>query len=108
VNTFAYVGGGLALAPLTVWQAAGFPFERVTMAGWVSLLYMAVFPSVVCYLIYYHALTHMMPSRVSSVSYIQPVLATLMAVILLGEHVTPSLVLSAAVILFGVYLVERG
>jgi len=108
VNTFAYVGGALALAPATLWQAFRFTFAQVSAAGWLSLLYMALFPSVVCYLIYYYALTHITASRVSAFSYLQPLLATLMAVFLLGERVTFALVVGGAVILAGVYLTERG
>jgi len=108
VNTFGYLGGALAMAPVTLWQSAGFSFSRISPAAWASLFYMALFPSVVCYLIYYHALTHIATSRVAAFSYIQPVLATGMGVWLLGEHVTPALMLSGAVVFAGVYLTERG
>jgi drug/metabolite transporter (DMT)-like permease len=108
VNAFAYVGGALALAPVTLWQAVPFSFASVSLAGWLSLAYMAVFPSVVCYLIYYYALTHIPASRVAAFSYLQPVLATVLGVLALGERVTPPLVLGGAIIFSGVYLTERG
>jgi drug/metabolite transporter (DMT)-like permease len=108
VNTFAYVGGALALGPITAWEASRFSFAGVTASGWLSLTYMALFPSVVCYLIYYHALKHISASRVSAFSYLQPVLAMVMAVVILGEHVTLPLVAAAAVIFAGVYMTERG
>ena len=108
VTSFAYIGGALALAPLTLWEGWRFAFERVSVAGWAGVLYMAVFPSLVCYLIYYYALTHIAASRVASLSYLQPVVATALAVALLGEHITLPLVLGGAVIFGGVYLTERG
>ena len=108
VNTFGYVGGGLALAPLLVWLARDFNFTRVSAAGWLSLVYMALFPSVVCYLIYYHALRHIPASRVSAFYYLQPVLATAMAALALGERITLPVVAGGAVIFSGVYLAERG
>ncbi|MDX2151498.1 MAG: DMT family transporter [Bryobacteraceae bacterium] len=108
VNTFAYVGGSLLLAPLTYVSARGFLFEQVTAAGWLSLLYMAVFPSVVAYLIYYWALAWIPASRLSAFSYLQPLLATLMAIPLLGEQVTLSLMIGGALVLAGVWLTERG
>jgi drug/metabolite transporter (DMT)-like permease len=107
VNTFAYVGAAVALTPVTLWEGARFVFAQVTWVGWSCLTYMALFPSVICYLIYYYALSHMMPSRVSAFSYLQPPLVTVMGVVLLGEHVTLALVLSAAVVFAGVYLAER-
>lgn len=107
VNTFAYVGGALMLSPVTLWQAAGFSFHRVSAGGWASLIYMALFPSMVCYLIYYHALTQIPASRVSAFSYLQPLLATLMAVPALGETITGNLIGGGLLVLAGVWLTER-
>ena len=52
---------------------------HVSAAAWLSMLYMALFPSVLAYLIYYYALAHIPASRVSAFSYLQPVFATAMA-----------------------------
>ncbi len=107
VNGFAYISGAVLLAPILVWQARGFSFAHVSAAGWSSLVYMALFPSVICYLIYYHALTHISASRVSAFIYLEPLIATLMGVAFLGERITGSLVAGGTVIFTGVYLTER-
>jgi drug/metabolite transporter (DMT)-like permease len=107
VNTIAYIGGALAMAPVTLWQSAGFDYSRVPASAWGGLIFMAAVPSVTCYLIYYHALAHMEASQLSAFSYLLPVLATLMGIAILGEHVTASLVISGAVIFTGIYLTER-
>jgi drug/metabolite transporter (DMT)-like permease len=107
VNTVAYVGAAIAMLPVTLWQSAGFNFARVSTLAWSCAFYMALFPSVICYLIYYHALTHMAPSRVSAFSYLQPPLVAVMGVFLLDEHITAALAISALVILAGIYLTER-
>jgi drug/metabolite transporter (DMT)-like permease len=108
VNTFAYVGGAVALAPLTLWQAAAFPFARVSATGWLSLTYMALCPSVIAYLIYYHALTRIPASRVAAFCYFQPLMATMLGVLMLGEHLSVPLVAGGTIIFCGVYLAERG
>lgn len=108
VNTFAYAGTAVAMLPLTLGYGWEFDFQRVTWMGWSSLLYMAVFPSVVCCLIYYYALTHVPASRVSAFAYLQPLFATAMAVPLLAEHPTTSLVSGGALVLAGVFLAEQG
>lgn len=107
MNTFAYVVSAIALLPLTVTASAGFDFGSVTAGGWVGLLYMAFFPSVVCYLIYYYALNWIPASRVSALSYFQPVLATLMAIPVLGEYPSGGLLIGGAVVLTGVIMAER-
>ncbi len=108
VNAFAYVGGALMLAPLTVSQSAGFDYGGVTVRGWLSILYMAGFSSVVCYLIFYWALAHIPASRVSAFSYLQPLFATLLAIPLLGEVITVPLMLGGALVFAGVLMTERG
>ena len=107
LNTFAYVGSGIALAPVVLWQGSGFAFLQVSWLAWLSVVYMALFSSVLCYVIYHYALTYIPASRVAAFSYLQPLLATLMAIPVLGEHPTRSLVLGGSLVLLGVFLVER-
>lgn len=107
VNTVAYVGGALLMAPVTVWQAARFPLAAVPWSAWLSVFYMALGPSVICYLIYYYALAHMEASRLSAYNYLLPAMATLLGVWTLGEHITPWTVVSGVVIFGGIYMVER-
>lgn len=107
VNTFAYVGGALMLAPLTLWYAFRFDFAAVSAAAWASFLYMAVFPSLVCYLIFSYALAWLPGSRLTAFGYLQPFVATAGAVLLLGEPITAGLVAGGVLVLAGVYLAER-
>ncbi|MDZ4799107.1 MAG: DMT family transporter [Bryobacteraceae bacterium] len=107
VNTFAYVGTGLALLPMTIYLSRDFPFHSVSMTAWASLLYMAFCPSVIGYLIYYHALSRIPASKLSTFTYMQPLLATLMAIPALGEHPTSSLAFGGIMILAGVFVAER-
>jgi drug/metabolite transporter (DMT)-like permease len=107
VNTFAYVGGGLLLLPVTAWQANSVALSKVSVAAWASVAFMAAFPSVLAYVLYSHVLKFAPASRVSAFSYLQPVLATTLAIPLLDEQPTPSLVGGGVLVLFGVFLTER-
>jgi drug/metabolite transporter (DMT)-like permease len=107
VNTVAYVGGALLLAPVTIWQATRFPLATVPWQAWLSVFYMALGPSVVCYLIYYYALAHMDASRLSAFNYLLPVLATLLGVWTLGERITIWTAVAGMIIFSGVFMVER-
>jgi drug/metabolite transporter (DMT)-like permease len=108
VNTFAYVGGGALLIPFAVWHSARFDFSRVTPTAWASLLYMALFSSVICYSIFYYALRHIPASRVSAFSYLQPPLAMALGILILGDQFSGSLVAGGTLVLTGVYMTERG
>jgi drug/metabolite transporter (DMT)-like permease len=107
MNTIAYAGSAVALAPLTLWQSAGFDYGAVSMAGWLSLLYMALFPSLIAYMIFYYALTWIPASRLAAFAYLQPFLTMTMAVALLGDPISKSLATGGAMVLAGVWLVER-
>jgi drug/metabolite transporter (DMT)-like permease len=107
VNTFGYVGCAVVLAPVTIWEATRFDLSSVSAGAWASLLYMAVFPSVICYTIYYYALTYMAASRVAALTYLEPFIATLLAVVWLGESVTYAVVAGGILVLAGVWLTER-
>jgi drug/metabolite transporter (DMT)-like permease len=107
MNFFAYVGGAILICPVTLWQGARFPFASISFAGWAGLLYMALFSSIIGHLIYSYALTHLPPARLSAFSYLQPLTATVLAVLLLDERVTPSLLAGGGLIMAGVWLTER-
>jgi len=107
VNAVAYVGGALLLAPVTLWQAARFHMATVPLSAWTSVFYMALGPSVICYLIYYYALGRMEASQLAAINYLLPVLATLMGVWILGEQVSLWAIVAATVIFSGIYMVER-
>lgn len=108
VNTFAYVGAAIAMLPITLGYGSSFDFEKVTWVAWVSVLYMALFPSVLCYSIYYYTLTYVPASRVAAFSYLQPLLAMTMAMAFLGERPTAGLLSGGALVLVGVFLAEKG
>jgi drug/metabolite transporter (DMT)-like permease len=58
-------------------------------------------------LIYYYALTHIPASRVSAFSYLQPLLATVLAIPFLGETPSASMVTGGCLVLAGVFVAER-
>lgn len=107
VNLFGYSFGGLLFVPLAVALGWNFDFAQVSLTAWLSLVYMAAFSSVFCYLIYYYALSHAPASRVSAFSYLQPLLATLFAIPVLGERPTVELAVGGALVVAGVYMTER-
>ena len=107
INSVAYIGGSLAIAPLTIWLSVRYGVGRASASAWWSVAYMAVFSSVLAYFIYNYALTYMPASRASAISYLQPLGATLLAVLLLGEPVTTALAIGGILVLTGVFVTER-
>lgn len=107
MNLYNYLAGAIAILPLAVWRGTKLDWAAVSWKGWLGLAYMSVFASVVAYLIYYWALRHLSASRLAASSYLMPVLATTLGILLLGERITAHLVVGGALVLLGVYLSER-
>lgn len=107
MNLYMYIAGGLIALPLAVREGLKLDWGRVGWQGWAGMLYMAGLASVLAYLIYYWALRHLAASRLAAFTYLQPMLATLLGVMVLGEPVTPNLIWGGSLVVVGVYLAER-
>ena len=108
VNTLGFLAGALVLLPVGLWQGWQFDWTRATWGGWTSLVYMAACGSVLSYLIFNYALGQISASRVASFTYSQPLIATAISVLALGEPVTWGVVGGGVLVLSGVWLVGRG
>jgi drug/metabolite transporter (DMT)-like permease len=107
VNAVAYWGGAILSLPFAIWGLVRLGSAHLGAGAWAGILYMSFAPSIIGYLIYSEALRHLPASRVASVTYLQPVLATLLAVTFLGERPGVPYACGALVILGGVWLVQR-
>lgn len=104
----SYAAGALCLLPVAWNELRDFHPTQVSSAAWIAFLYMTVISSVVCYLFFYYALSRLAASRVSAFAYLQPLAATLLALPLLGEPITSTIVGGGSLVLAGVFLAERG
>jgi drug/metabolite transporter (DMT)-like permease len=90
-----------ALAALSGWRA-------IPWQGWTALLYMAVCSSAMAYIFYYWLLRYLEASQLSAFTYLLPVLAVILGIVLLGERGSAMQILGGALALGGVYWVESG
>lgn len=107
VTAVGYIGGTLLLLPSLWFAAKGFNFAQVSLSAWAGVFYMGAISSVMGYMIYYFALAHIPASRMAAFQYLQPVFASLMAIVLLGEGLTATALAAGGVIFTGVLVTER-
>lgn len=107
MNTFNAAVAAILFLPAAVRQGIRLDWGSVGWAGWAGLFYMAAMSAVAGYLLFYWLLGHMDASRVVVVNYVQPIVVFLLSIPILGEHPTSRLLVSAALVLAGVYLAER-
>lgn len=77
----------------------------VSWVGVSSLLYLSVFGTVAYYIIYQYAIKHGTPLIASTVLYLQPIVAFVLAFTLLGEGLTLGFIIGAVLILLGTWKV---
>jgi drug/metabolite transporter (DMT)-like permease len=75
--------------------------------GWYALLYLIVIGSLLSYSAYVFALNKLPPTLVSVYAYINPVVAILLGWLLLKEKMNVHMLPGTAIILYGVYVVNR-
>lgn len=107
MNMLSYSIGTVTLLPLSWIYRGSFHASQVSSTGWLSLAYMVVFSSVIAYLVYYYALSHMPASRLAAFTYVEPVLAAVLGYWMLSEPVTWALAFGGAMVLAGVWVAER-
>lgn len=98
----------LLLAGTLLGEYRGFSLSSVSLRSWFSLGYLILFGSVVAFTAYTWLLEHYSPTLVATHTYINPVVAVLLGWALAGEAVTPNVLLSAAMVIAAVMLVDRG
>ena len=98
----------LLLAGTLAREYRGFAFASVSLRSWLALAYLILFGSVVAFTAYNWLLEHYSPTLVATHTYINPIVAVLLGWLLAGESVTPNVLLSSALVIGAVMLVDRG
>lgn len=86
----------------------GFFLTSVSPRSWLSLGYLIAFGSVVAFTAYNWLMEHYSPTLVATHTFINPIVAVLLGWLLAGEAVTFNVLLSAAMVVSAVILVDRG
>lgn len=80
---------------------------RLTSTGWTSLLILGVFGSGIAYITWYDALKVLPASQLSVFIYIEPLITTVVAALLLSEAVNLAAVLGGGITILGIYMVNK-
>src|SRR5688572_4444091 len=79
----------------------------VNFNGWMAVGFLGIFCSGLAYIAWYDALKALTTAETGAFLYIEPLVAVVVAFFVLGEAITLASILGGAVILFGVWLVNR-
>ena len=104
------VGGALLVVlGVVVGELSRAEPSSFSTASLAAMAYLVVFGSLVAFSAYTWLLQHAPVSVVSTYAYVNPVVAVVLGMVVLGERVTPSMIVGAAIILAAVaFIVSRG
>ena len=80
-------------------------WQGISRTSWVALLYLIVFGSLVGFSAYVWLLRSAPLSLVSTYAYVNPVVAVVLGAILVGEALTPRILVAGSIILAAVALI---
>ncbi len=95
----------LAVAGLLTGEAAAVHLSQVSVASWLSVLYLIVFGSLVAFSAYVWLLTKVATTAVATYAYVNPLVAVLLGWAVLGERITGQTLIAAALIVVAVVLI---
>ncbi len=101
------LAGVLVMLPFTIFEAATNPLPVLTLPGFGLSLAAALFPGYGAYLAFSVMQRELGAARVSVVLYLGPIYAALIAWLVLGEPLQMHHLIGLALILPGIYLVNR-
>ena len=94
--------------PFFLWEKATADiFTIIDLRGLIGILFGAVFTSVLAYVFFNFAIRHIVANEVGIFLYIDPIVAILIALPLLGETITKSFLIGSLLVFLGIYIAER-
>ena len=106
VTAYTLAFGTLFYIPFGLYRALNFDYSNVTIGAWISILYYSLGISVTAYILWYWLLKHMEATRLAVFNNIQPVIASIVALVFFGEPIGPGLVIGGSIVLIGVLITE--
>ena len=107
VTAYTFLVCSIVSLPFALWENPQAYLMKATAAGWGSILYMTVFSSVLGYLFHLIAVQEIGAARSAVFVNLVPLFTIGLAWYFLNEPVTPFKLVSAAMIICGVYLAVR-
>ena len=105
-HLFALISVWLLSIPIGGWEFV-WEIDRWSLGVWLGVLYLAIINTGLSHLLFVYALREVSSAQAVSYTYLQPPMTALMAMVVLGEQPTLMTLICGAVILVGIWLVNR-
>jgi drug/metabolite transporter (DMT)-like permease len=102
--TMGMAVGGICLTAMA-WAGNSFePITRFQSAQWIAVLYIGIFGGALLFYLWAFALARSTPTQVAISVTVNPIVASVLAAILLGEQLSWNIVLGLGAVFFGIWI----
>lgn len=107
ITAASIVGSMLFWLPVAGVSIVVTGWHPLGLAAWVGLIWLAIMSTVIAYLAWFRGLKDVDGSAAASTLFIQPLLGTLLAIVLLHDQLTPMTVVGGVLIIVSVFIISR-
>lgn len=106
VSAISFLFGAITFLPLMIKESYSWNFGMINIQGWTGIFFGVFLSSALAYFLYYYAISKMAAQEVGLFTYIDPVVAVLIAIPLLGEFPNLYYILGTFLVFGGIYFAE--
>lgn len=107
VTSIAFLFGSITFIPFMIPELQVWSFSQLDIRGWVGIIFGVIFSSALAYGLFIYGMSKMEAQEVGIFSYIDPVIAVILAIPLLGEYPTPTFFIGSFLVFIGIIIAER-
>jgi len=107
ITAAAIVGSAVVWVPLAGGEMLYRGWHPLSLTAWLGVGWLAIMSTVVAYLAWFKGLEQVDGSAAASTLFVQPLLGTLLAILLLHDQLVPTTIIGGALIVTSVYLISR-
>jgi drug/metabolite transporter (DMT)-like permease len=107
ITTASIVGSVIFWIPVAGWSILSTGWHAPTLLAWVSIGWLAIMATSLAYLAWFQGLSQVHGSIAAATLFIQPLLGTLLAIVILKEQLTFMTIIGGLLITVSVYMISR-
>lgn len=107
LTAYSFIACAVSLIPFVIAENPFSYLGTTTVSGWTAVLYMAIFPSVIGYLVQQISLKSIGPRRTAIFINLVPVFSIILSVLILHETISLFKIFSSSLIIAGVFVTTR-
>lgn len=107
ITYWSFLIGSLTFFPFFLYEMIRFhPFDTIDKRGWTGLVFGIILCSALAYFLFEWGVQQLQAQEVGIFTYIDPIIAVIIAIPLLGEVITPIFVISSLLVFSGIFIAE--